>query len=307
MYDATGAYYAVLLVQQQIKVAENALKLAETLLRDVETKRKFGVASDFNVLRSQVEVSNARAQAIVFRNRLHSATADLFRTLGVAQDSGVVLTETLDYRPETADERAAYERALRDRPELRNADLTVKLREQSVQVARSEFFPKIEAFLGETYAKPDPLVSGLNDWGDSWRAGVTVRFNVFDGGKNRGRLIQERAAFRQAEIDLLDAKENVRLDVTKAVSSLQDAAEAVDVQKQTREQAAEGLRLAEVGYREGTLDQVQVLEARAALTQAQLYYFTSLYSHAVARLDLARAQGALTPPGPVVAPGVGGR
>jgi len=29
-----------------------------------------------------------------------------------------------------------------------------------------------------------------------------VSFNVFDGGKHRGRLIQERAAFRQARLDL---------------------------------------------------------------------------------------------------------
>jgi len=90
---------------------------------------------------------------------------------GAFAPSAVALTEALDYRPETPDERAALGQALRDRADLRNADLAVKLREQAVAVARSDYFPRIEAYFSETYARPDPLVSGVDAWGDSWRAG----------------------------------------------------------------------------------------------------------------------------------------
>lgn len=296
VYDATVAYYRVLLVQEQSKVAENSLRLTESLLKDVETKRKYGVASDFNVLRSKVEVSNARALRVAYKNQLHTAEADLFRVLGVSQQSAVELVETLEYRPETADESAATDDALRQRPDLLRADLTAQLREQAVKVARSEFFPRLEAFFRESYAKPDPVLSTQNEWGDTWQAGVSLSFPIFDGGRRSGRLMQEEAARRQAEIDRDDARERARYEVRLAVARIQDAAEAVDAQQASLDQAREGLRLAEVGYREGTLDQVDVLEARAALVQAQTLYFASLHAHAVARLDLALARGSLVVP-----------
>jgi hypothetical protein len=38
---------------------------------------------------------------------------------------------------------------------------------------------------------------------------------------------------------------------------------------------------------------VSVLEARAALTQAQLIHYQSLYSHTIARANLERVKGTL--------------
>lgn len=298
VYDTTRSYYQVLLYQKQYGVAQNALTLAESLLKDVETKRKYGVASDFNVLRAQVEVSNARASAIRIKNELRTAGSDLYRTLGVAQTSEVDLTEALTFEPLSPDEEATVREALERRPDVTGADLQLGLQGEAVKVARSDWFPSLEAYFTETLSKPDPRILNANTWGDGWRAGLTLSFTLFDGLGTKGRVAQERARLRQREIDLEDVREQARFEVRRALLDLEDAAEAVDAQKKTVEQADEGLRLAQVGYREGTLDQVAVLEARAALTQAQYFYFEALHAHAIARLDLERARGTL----PDVAP-----
>jgi len=60
------------------------------------------------------------------------------------------------------------------------------------------------------------------------------------------------------------------------------------------ERAREQLRLAEVGFREGVRKQVEVLDARAALTEARKNYSQAVFSHMVARLNLERATGALS-------------
>ena len=70
LYRVTKSYYEVLLVTQQLNVTRTYAELAEAHLKDVRIKRKFGTASDFNVLRSQVELSNARAEMISFQNSL---------------------------------------------------------------------------------------------------------------------------------------------------------------------------------------------------------------------------------------------
>jgi outer membrane protein len=295
IYATAAGYYRVLLLDEQVRVADHLAELAGAMLKDTETKRKFGVASDFNVLRAQVERSNARARLINVRNERELAQADLFRVMGVSQASRVELTDRLEYRPEPVREEEAALRALSLRPDLAEAQYVVRLQGEALKVALSDYYPSVDVYFRNRWARPDPQISTLDEWGRVWRAGVTVKFNLFDGFRRRGKVVQERAGLKQAQIDLLDARERALYEVRSAVARLEDAAEAVETQRLTREQAVEGLRLAEVGYREGTLDQVSVLEARTALTQAQVLYYTSLYDHSLARLALEKATGALGP------------
>jgi len=304
IYEATQAYYYVMLQREQVRVLESSLRLAEAQLQDVEVKKKYGVASPFNVLRAEVEVSNAKASLIRARNELDFARTDLFRVLGVSQTSSVELTETLDRDatlPEFDEERSqAYE----NRPDISASALTIKLQEQNLRVLRAEYWPTLDAFYSYRYAKPDPVDSFLNDWGGTWSAGLLLRWNLFDGLRREGILIQEKARLRQFELDWLDTVERTSQEVRKAVDAVENALEALKAQDKTLAQAQEGLRLAEVGFREGTLDQVAVLDARGALTAAQLLYFRSLYDYHLARRFLARATGTLGPTAsePVVLP-----
>ena len=303
-YTTSLAYYRVLLVREQLRVAENYLRLSEVQRKDTETKRKFGVASDFNLLRADVDVSNASATVVRYRNLLSRATYDLLRIMGVSQNSDVELTELLEYRPASVDEEGAGRQASANRPDIASADLEVGLQKEAVTFARSWYWPRIDLYATGTVAKADPVISNLNDWGDLWRAGVTLRFDVFDGFARKGRLIQEKAALRQLEIQRLETGERAQFEVREAALSIQDAAEAVEVQRKTVEQASEGLRLAEVGYREGTLEQVEILDARASLTQAQFLYYEAIHAHVISLLALERAKGTLGPALEAV-PGVG--
>jgi outer membrane protein len=293
IYSAAKAYYEVLLVREQLNVTKTYATLADAHLKDVKIKRRFGTASDFNVLRSQVELSNARAEMIAFQNRLKLANTGLLNIIGLSQESRIELTERLDYTPLTVREEAEVRTAFLNRPDLAAAELTVKLQEEAVTKAYSKYYPTVSAFYNHSLEKPDPYYEKNNEWDDAWSAGIIVNLPIFDGLKREGKVAQERSALKQRNIGLIDARENVILEIKNAVLSLRDATELVDVQRLTLTQAEEGLRLAEVGYREGTLDQVSVLDARAALTQAQLVYYRSLYEHTIARLNLRKAEGLL--------------
>ena len=293
IHETVRTYYLVSLTQEQYRVTKTYADLADAHLKDVKIKKEFGTASDFNVLRSQVELSNARAEMISYQNKLHRAITSLLKTMGMSQESRIELTDLLTYEPLSVEEEEVIRKAFLNRPDLAAAELTMKMQEESLNKAYSEYWPKIDAFYNQSLSKPDPYLSTKNDWGDSWKAGIEINIPIFDGLKREGRVAQERAALKQQHIWLLDTREKALFEVRNAVLNLRDATEFVDVQKLTHEQAREGLRLAETGYREGTLDQVSVLDARAALTNANLLYYQSLYAHALTRLDLQKAMGTL--------------
>jgi outer membrane protein len=292
VYATVSSYYEVLLLEEQLLVMENFEQLARRHLEDVEVKRRHGVASDFNVLRSSVALSNATASLIKSRNDLQQARLVLYRTLGVAQESDVELTEKLAFRPVELNEKEMVEQALAARSDLRSAEAAVGLQRESFQQAKRERLPEAKLFFHQLWSRPDPIISNVNEWGSTWRGGLAVSIPLFDLTR-RGRVTQERAILNRQTILARDSREAVRFEVLAAILALGNASEAVAAQEQTLEQATEGLRLAEVGYREGTLDQVSMLEARVALTESQVLYYSSLHAHAMARLDLRRAMGTL--------------
>jgi outer membrane protein len=288
------SYFNVVLLGKQMSVQEDYRDLTSEHLKDVKAKKRYGVASTFNVLRADVELSNASAILLQTRQSFHLAKHFLLKTMGVSQDSVVDLSDELSYQSIPVNESDAMAQAMENRPDLSGVDLTVGLQNEAVNVAQGSYWPNVDVFFTYGWTNPDAYDPTDDTWTDSWQAGLSVKLDIFTLNRT-GKVIQEKAKLRQQKINRLDAREQAMYEVRSAISALRDAEEFVNTQRLTVSQANEGLRLAEVAYREGTMDQVSVLEARNALNQAKLLYWKSLYDHTIARLQFNKATGTLAP------------
>ena len=108
-----------------------------------------------------------------------------------------------------------------------------------------------------------------------------------------GELIAAKARLKQREIELKSVEEDVFLDVRQALLNLKNADEYVESQQLNLQHAEEGLRLAMTGYREGVNTEVEIVDARSALTEARGNYYKALFDHSMARLSLDQARGLL--------------
>jgi outer membrane protein TolC len=215
--------------------------------------------------------------------------------MGVSQETDVALAGELMYEAVEPVFEDVVRVAHLNRPDLYRAELAVRLQEQAVRVARSAYWPRLDATFTQGWARPDPHASTKDEWGDSWVAGVELELPLFDGLARKGRLVQERAILERRRIERKDAEERVLLDIQQALLALRDAAEFVESQRLNLDRAQEGLRLAEVGYQQGIHTEVAIADARAALTQARGLYYQSIYDHTSARIALQRAMGVLGP------------
>ncbi len=288
-------YYDVLLADHLHQVQQAALKFAEANLRNVKARRKEGLAVRYDVLRAQLEVSITRADLIRRRNRLSRARTRLFHAMGVSQRSEVDLSGELTYAPMEADYEDAVETAFMHRPELYSAELDVGLQQEGLRALRSDYWPRLEAWAWHRWAKPDPHEATNIEWDRQWQAGLRLTWNVFDGLRREGGIIQQKAVVRQSIIELASREQQVLEEVRNAVLDLEDAREMVESQRLNLEQANEALRLVTVGAREGLNTELEVLDARSALSRARGLYYEALHAHAVARVAYQRAVGLLGP------------
>jgi len=293
-YTAIHTYYDVLLNQHLMQISADAVRSAQAHLDDVKLKQQGGVASDFDVLRAEVELSNFQAELIQNKNAINLAKAQLIKEMGVSQDSDFILSDKLVYSPSEITMERAVEAAFRNRPDLFSHEFDIKYQKELLEIAYSRYWPTISSYYQNTWSNPDPHNRMKIEWGHMWQAGLTAVLPIFDGFSREGEIIQQKARVKQAQIDLIDSEEAALFELTSALLSIQNAVEFVESQRLNLTRAQEGLRLAEVGYREGTNTQVEMIDAQAALTTAGANYYQAIYSHLIAKLDLQKAMGLLT-------------
>jgi outer membrane protein len=293
-YAAGHAYYDVLLNQHLLQISADAVRSAQAHLDSVKQRRQGGVASDFDVLRAEVELSNFQAELIRNKNAINVAKANLLKVMGVSQNSDVTLSDGLVYASLKVTMEEAVETAYRSRPDLFGREFDIKYQKELLKIVQSRYWPAISGYYDKTWSNPDPHNMMLIEWGRAWDAGIMATLPIFDGFAREGDVIQQKARLRQSQIDLIDAEETTLFELTKAQLSIEDAEEFVDSQRLNLTRAQEGLRLAEVGYKEGTNTQVEMIDAQAALTTARVNYYQAIYSHIIAKLDLQKAMGTLT-------------
>ena len=293
--EVTRAYYTTLLAQELYKVNEEAVKSAEAHLKDVKNQKEQGVASQYDVLQAQVNVSLFQAEMIQQRNRVNIFKTRLLKAMGVAQEKEIELSDKLAYEPYKPVLDEAMRLAMEKRPDLYTAELGVRLQKEAMIVAKSKYWPQANAVFTQEWTKPDPHDPTINEWGNAWSAGILMSYPLFDGFGREGRVKEEKARLRQRNFELMDVEERTVLEIHQSILSIRDAEEFVESQKLNLDAAAEGLRLAEVGFKEGVNTEVDVIAARSSKTRTQGLYYQAMYDHMIARLELQRAMGILVP------------
>lgn len=293
LLDVRTKFYNVLLAREKIRVEDENVKLYEHQLEDTKNQFATGTVSNFEVLRAKVFLANAQPNLITARNSYRIAVEQLRQSLGTpASTAFPEVVGALDFEPAGYDSEAALASAREHRPELRRLGKLHDAAEESVKTARSGFYPNLQAFGayqwdGFTFAN-----SGTGSvTANGWLFGLQSTWSIFDGRATDGKVRQAKSQMEQARLTTASEELEIDVEVRQAMSSLQEAGELVTASKQTIEQAAEALRLAEAKFHAGSATQLDVLTSQVSLTQARTDQLTANYNYLVALANVRKAIG----------------
>ena len=292
------AYFDVLLNIQQIFVQEASVELLTRELADTTRRYDAGTVPRFNVLRAQVELANARPRLITARNNLRVSKNNLANFIGFTvphesrEDIPLTLSSKLDADPFEMELPRAISLALEKRTELGSLEKAQALRREDVVNAKAGFKPMLQAYAG--YDIHNSILStDLTDYKNGWIGGAQLSWNIFDGLRTKGKVLEATANYDKAGVELDEATRRITLEVRTAHSNFIEAKEVLESQKQVVEEAEEALRLASARSEAGTGTQLDVLSAQTALTDARSTQVQALHDYDVARSRLQRAVGTI--------------
>ena len=289
-------YYLVVLDRALIGVQEESVRLLETQLKDQENRFEAGTVPRFNVLQAQVALSNQLPQLITARNNYRIAQLQLAKTLGLdfnplrGEKAPIDVIGEMHYEPRNMPLLQAIQVAKENRPFLKQQKAIVLSNAGQVGVARSGFFPKLNATGGEDF-RSSPLTDNIRKVRNGYVFGGTGTWAIWDWGETWGLVKQAKAVLEESKITLDDAGRQVELEVQQAYSNMLQGRELIQSQTKNVEQANEALRLASARLSAGAGTQLEVLDARVQLTTAQSTQLQALYTYntAVAEFDRVTA------------------
>jgi outer membrane protein TolC len=296
LFAVRERFYSVLLAKKKISVAEQSLNLLEEQLKTVRDRYEAGTLSKFDLLRSEVAVANGRPPLIRARNTFRISIEELRQVLGFATMSPSNVTQVpeflgeLIYEPTAVDLPAAIDSARANRPELQQLSKLEQAADKNVTVARGTYWPSLGVGAGYQIKK-SAANNELDNTRNGWSAIVQGNWAIFDGRATAGRVAQARSALSQVKLTTAEQQLAVDVEVRRAHSTLQEAAELVTASKAVVGQAEESVRLAKARFDAGTATQLDVLQAQVALTDARTNEVEALYNHSVALASLRKAMG----------------
>ena len=287
-------FYDVLLTHALITVQEESVQLLSDQLKDQQNRLDAGTVPRFNVLRAEVELSNARPDLIRARNSYLIAQLQLAKTLGL--DPGPNGKPTFHCTGEfQIIERPlglvqALQLAREKRAFLKVQRQQILIAKEQIKVALAGYKPRLDASAGHEF-RTSRLSDELDRVVDGWFYGVTGSWNIFDGLETAGRVRQARAQLQSSKINYDDSVQKVELEVQQSYANLHAARETIRSQQKNVEQALEALRLSNERFSAGAGTQLEVLDARVALTKSRTTEIQSraAYNKELAEFDRATA------------------
>ena len=318
------SYYDVLLAREQVRLTSNSVARVEQTLGETRSLNRAGLASEYDVLRLEVELANLQPNLARSENTLEAARRVLAVAMGVESLEGVEVAGsllTIDLpalpgRPATlaaaggpstsgaalllddgimaealpAEEALAVAR--RNRSDLRQLELTRELRETERKVEISQYLPKVSVFGTWTAAGQgnDMTFFGENRY-NAKAVGVEVSVPLFSGLQRPARVSRLGAVVEQVEAQLDLAREQAANEVRTLMDQAREAHDRAAAQQRAVGQATRGFEIARAEYTNGLGSRLQLTDAELALRQSEFNYAQAVYDYLTARARLDAAIG----------------
>jgi len=285
--SAGNQYLLTIAAAARVDAAQAQVEAAQALYNRARDQQIAGLVPAIDALRAQVELQTRQQQLIVARNNYAKQKLALARTIGLATGQEFNLTDRAPYEPLTPmSVEEALRRAYVSRADYQAALLQVESAERFRSAATAEHFPSLE-FAGNYGA------AGINI-GNShgvFEVGATLAIPIFAGGRAHADALEAEASLRQTRQQLENLRAQIDYDVRSALLDLAAAAEQVEVARSSLDLASQTLDQARDRFTAGVADNLEVVQAQESVASANENYISSLYTHNVAKVLLARAIG----------------
>jgi len=285
-HQVKRSYYAILQLQSALDASEESLKLYRELDRVVGDYVTQQVVLTSESLDIKTQLAKEDYEALKLRNNLAASKEQLNHLVGrdIRTEFAVdPVSANIVYEVELS---LAQSRALAERPEIKEAQLKLKLAEYDQRLKKSEAIPEVSATFGY-FSAFGVSVLPQNASG----VGFSLSWEPFDWGRRKHEMAEKQKTIEQAREGVQEVESLILREVSDRFRKLQEARSLLRVSQLHQEAAREKLRVATNKYAQEVALFKDVLQTQAAVAEAGNQYQQALLTFWTARADFEKAIG----------------
>ncbi|MDA8868104.1 TolC family outer membrane protein [Gammaproteobacteria bacterium] len=299
-------YFGVLRAIDNLNAAISEEKAIKKQLDQAKQRFEVGLSAITGVQEAQLAFDLSKASRIRTEGSLYSARESLNALIGREIFSLNELGDSLLIDlPTPSSKQKWVELALENNYQLKAAYLRKKAAKSSARSVASNHLPKIdivgsqsesetnqfnyEGFNIDGQGIPVPSVTGRRNYS------IQLSMPLFQGGAVNSRRKQAYSQYERANENTLFTERRIIQEVRSQFSNVLTLVANVNAQKQAVVSATSALEATQVGYRVGTRNVVDLLQAEKNLYSAEKNLANAKYDYILANLRLGLASGTITP------------
>jgi len=284
--DVKQAYYAVLQSESELEATEANVKQYQELDRVVLQRVSQQAALKSDSLDVKAKYANENYKLLQLRNTLDSRKEYLNHLLGrdIRTDFETEKIPVASF--EEVDLRLAQSRALEQRPEVKQAELSMRQAEYDRRMAKADYIPDVGiAFNYASNFNVDVLPRNMTS------IGFELKWEPWDWGRRKDVVNQKKVVETQAQTQLQEARSQVLIDVNTRFRKLEESRMLISVAQAEREATEQRLREVTNKYAQQSLLLSDVLHQQAAAASASDDYQQALLGFWSAKSEFEKSLG----------------
>lgn len=294
LYKTDETYWQVVQLVNKKKLVDAYVDLLRKTNEDVSALIEEGVATQADGLSVKVKLNEAEMAQTQVDNGLALSRMLLAQICGLPMDEPLRLAdEVLEDFPLPAEDEVAVDvnEAFLNRNELQALDLASKIYKKKERIVLADLLPSVAFSANYLVTNPSVFNGFKNDFGGMFNVGVIVRVPITAWWEGSYKRNAARAETRIKQLEWEDAREKIELQVNQSVYKVNEAGKKLAASTRNMESAEENLRCANVGFEEGVIPTLNLMEAQTAWMSARSALIDAQIEMRLTRVYLNKALG----------------
>lgn len=296
IYDTINAYFNVIKAVRMSQYAQESVDMARAHMEQVENMLKVGMAVKSDLLRSEVAFLSAKQNLIKAENSVELAKSVFNKVTGSGINDAVSIADS-DFESFDKAEYRTYPQLLEDaykyRPDWKQVKYSLSMSEKNLNMSKANWLPSVVAQADYGWNNTNYSSARINYDQTNWTVAAAASWKIFDGFDTQSKIKEASAGLDESRANASLAKKAVELDVKQAYLNYISARDVIDTAQKALESARENFEAAELRFRNGLSTNIEVLDAQASLTKAEIDLITAQFDLCIARAQLRRSSGLL--------------
>ena len=295
-----NAYYELIYAQENVRVQQEALVLAQTQLDQDQQRVQIGTLAQLDVQQDEAQVATSKANLIAAQSTFNTAQNTLKNLLTDEylrwHDQDIQPTATITNAPlQLFDLQDSWSKGMTERPDLLQARLDVEKQGIQLKFDRNQLFPELDLIGTYGYNGAAREYSGaFNQFNEGDRPFYSYGAQLsipLSNVKARNTTKSDKVTMQQLLLTLKQFEQNAMVEIDNAMKQAQSAYESVNATRQARIYAEAALDAEQKKYAVGKSTTFIVLQLQNTLTADRAQEIRALANYFEALTKLAQQEG----------------